>query len=177
MLYTCMPYKCTTFSTMWKNLQYKWNQQFITTAQCVIIVDIKEYKTLVKKLATIDFEIMDLVKRHQKITHLQSKLIKEWKDTDMKLDKKIVQKCTFEKAKFAILPSIHNPSNTSPQAHPVAKNTVPHSWPLVGKRNSDTWQIGDVKKNWKELFQFDDIDDNILANAGSEAESTLCSVK
>ena len=41
------------------------------------IVDIQEYKTLVKKLATIDFEIMDLVRRHQEITHLQSKLIKE----------------------------------------------------------------------------------------------------
>ena len=162
---------------MWKNLKYKWNRQYITTEQCVIIVDIKEYKTLVKKLATIDFEIMDLVKRHQEITHLQSKLIKEWKDIDMKLDKKIVQKCTLEKAKFAILPSIHIPPNTSPQAHPVAKNTVPHSWPLIGKWNSDTWQIGDVKKIWTKLFQFDDIDDNILANAASEAESTLFSVK
>ena len=34
-----------------------------------------------------------------------------------------------------------------------------------------------MKKIQKELFQFDDIDDNILANAASEAESTLCSVK
>ena len=67
----------STFSNMWKNLQYNSDQQYITTAQCVIIVDIHEYKTLVKKLATIDFEIMDLVKRHQEITHLQSKLIKE----------------------------------------------------------------------------------------------------
>ena len=39
-------------------------------AQCVIVVDIQEYKTLVKKLATIDFKIKDLVKRHQEITHL-----------------------------------------------------------------------------------------------------------
>ena len=120
---------------------------------------------------------MDLVKRHQEITCLQSKLIKEWKNIDMKLDKKIVQKCTLEKAKFTILPSIHIPPSTSLQAHPLAKNTVPHSWPLVGKWNSDTWQIGDVKKIQKELFQFDDIDDDILANAASEAESTLCSVK
>ena len=37
--------------------------------------------------------------------------------------------------------------------------------------------IGDVKKIQKELFQFDDIDDDILANAASEAKSTLCSVK
>ena len=113
---------------MWKNLQYKWNQQNITTAQCVIIVDIKEYKTLVKKLATVDFEIMDLVKRCQEITCLQSKLIKEWKDINMKLDKKIVQKCTLEKAKFAIMPSIHIPPQTSAQAHPVAKN---HSTSLL----------------------------------------------
>ena len=95
----------------------------------------------------------------------------------MKLDKKIVQKCTLEKAKFAILPSIHIPPNTSPQAHPLAKTTVPHSWPQIGKWNTDTQQIGDVKKIWKELFQFDDIDDDILANAASEAESTLYSVK
>ena len=92
----------------------------------------KEYKTLVKKLATIDCEIMDLVKRQQEITCLQSKLVKEQKDFDMKLDMKIVQKCTLEKATFA-MPSIHFPPDTSPQAHPVAKNTVPHSWPLVGK--------------------------------------------
>ena len=51
----------------------------------------------------------------------------------MKLDKKIVQKCTLEKAKFAILPGIHIPPNTSPQAYPLAKNTVPHSWPQIGK--------------------------------------------
>ena len=76
---------------------------------------------------------MDLIKRHWEITHLQSKLIKEQKDIDMKLDKKIVQKCTIAKAKFAILPSIHIPPKTSPQAHTVAKITVPHSWPLVGK--------------------------------------------
>ena len=70
----------------------------------------------------------------------------------MKLDKKIVQKCTFEKAKFAILPSIHIPPNTSAQAHQLAKKkTVPHSWPHIGKRNSDTQQIGDVKKNLKRI--------------------------
>ena len=95
----------------------------------------------------------------------------------MKLDKKIVQKCTSEKAKFAILPSIHIPPKTPPQAHAIAKTTVPHSWPLVGKQNSDTPEIGDVKKIRKELFQFDDIDDNILPTAASEAESTLFSVK
>ena len=64
---------------------------------------------------------MDLVKRHQEITHLQSKLIKECKNIDIKLDKKIVQKCTFEKAKFAMLPAIHMPPNTSPQTHQLAK--------------------------------------------------------
>ena len=57
------------------------------------------------------------------------------------------------------------------------KKTVPHTWPHIGKQNLDTQQIGNVKKIWKELFQFDDIDDDILANAASEAESTLPSVK
>ena len=56
----------------------------------------------------------------------------------MKLDKKIVTKCTLQKAKFAILPSIHIPPKTSPQANPVAKITVPQSWPPVSKQNSGT---------------------------------------
>ena len=104
-----------------KNLQYNSDQQYITTAQCVIIVDIQEYKTLVKKLAIIDFEIMDLVKRRQEITHFQSKLIKECKNIDIQLDKKILQKCSFEKAKFAMSPSIDMPPNTSPQVQQVTK--------------------------------------------------------
>ena len=85
------------------------------------------------KLAAIYLKIMDLVKRHQEITSLQSKLIDEQKDIDMKLDKKIVTKCTLEKAKLAILPSIHIPPMTSPQANPVAKITVSQSWPPVSK--------------------------------------------
>ena len=76
---------------------------------------------------------MDLVRRCQEITSLQSKLIKEQKDIDMKLDKKIVTKCTLDKAKFAIFPSIHIPPETSPQANPVAKITVSWSWPPVSK--------------------------------------------
>ena len=110
---------------------YNSDQQYITTAQCVIIVDIQEYKTLVKKLATIDFEIMDLVKRHQEITHLQSKLIKECKNIDIQLDKKILQKCRFEKAKFAILPSIdmllthlHRPNNLQKKQYLIVGNTL-----------------------------------------------------
>ena len=52
----------------------------------------------------------------------------------MKLEKKIVQKCSFEKAKCAVLPSIHMPPNTSPQAHQLAKKKpVPHTWPHIGK--------------------------------------------
>ena len=34
-----------------------------------------------------------------------------------------------------------------------------------------------MKKIQKELFQFDDVDDNILATAASVAESTLFSEK
>ena len=120
---------------------------------------------------------MDLVKRHQEITHLQCKLIKECKNIDIQLDKKIVQKCTFEKAKFAMLPSINVPTNTSPQAQQFTKKTVPHTWQHIGKRNSNTQQIGNVKKIRKELFKFDDIDDDILANAAFAAESKLSSVK
>ena len=34
-----------------------------------------------------------------------------------------------------------------------------------------------LKKIPKDLFQFDDVDDNILATAAAEAESTLLSKK
>ena len=51
----------------------------------------------------------------------------------MKLDKKIVMKCSLEKAKFAILPSIHIPAKTSPQPNPVVQITEPCSWPPVSK--------------------------------------------
>ena len=59
----------------------------------------------------------------------------------------------------------------------IYKKAVPHSWQHIGKQNSDTQQIGNVKKIRKELFKFDDIDDDILANAAFEAESKLSSVK
>ena len=47
----------------------------------------------------------------------------------------------------------------------------------VSKWNSDTWQIGDVQKIQKELFQYDDLDDNTLATAAAEAKYTLLSEK
>ena len=120
---------------------------------------------------------MDLVKRRQEITHLQSKLINERKNIDIQLDKKILQKCTFEKAKFAILPAIYIPPNTCPRAQQLTKKPLPHSWQHIHKRNSDTQQICNVKKIRKELFTFDDIDDDILANAAFEAESKLSIIK
>ena len=96
----------------------------------------------------------------------------------MKLDKKIVMKCSLEKAKFAILPSIHIPSKTSPHPSPDVQITVPHPWPLVSKQNSDIQQLGDVKKISKELFQYDDLDDHTLVTAAAaEAEYNLLSEK
>ena len=59
----------------------------------------------------------------------------------------------------------------------MQKKTVPHTWQHIGKWNSDTQQIGNVKKIRKELFKFDAIYDDILANAVFEAESRLSSVK
>ena len=69
------------------------------------------------------------------------------------------------------------PPNTSPQAQQFTNKTIPHSWQHIGKRNSDTQQIGNVKKIRKELFTCDDIDDDILTNAAIAAESKLSSVK
>ena len=89
----------------------------------------------------------------------------------------IVMKCSLEKAKFAILPSIHIPTKASPQPNPVVQITVPHSWPPVSKWNSDIQKISDDKKIWKELFQYDDVDGNIIATAAAEAQSVLLSEK
>ena len=69
------------------------------------------------------------------------------------------------------------PPNTSPQAQQFAKKTVPHTWQHIGKRNSNTQQIGDVRKIRKELFKFVDIEDDILTNAAFESELRLSSVK
>ena len=84
---------------------------------------------------------MDLVKRRQEITHLQSKLIKEHKNIDIQLDKKIVQKCTFEKAKFAMLPSINYASqhiSTGPTIYKkkqylILGNTLVNEIPIHNK--------------------------------------------
>ena len=75
------------------------------------------------------------------------------------------------------MPSIHIPAETPPQPNPVVQITVPHSWSPVSKQNSETWQIGDVKKIWKEMCQYDDVDDNIHVTAAGGAESTLLSEK
>ena len=76
---------------------------------------------------------MDLVKRCQQYQICKVNSLKEQKDIDMKLDKKIVTKCSLEKAKFAILPSFHIPTKTSPQPNPVVQITVAHSWPPLSK--------------------------------------------
>ena len=43
------------------------------------------YKTVVKSLATIDMEIMELIRRRQEITKMQSQLIQEKKKIGTKI--------------------------------------------------------------------------------------------
>ena len=83
----------------------------------------------------------------------------------------------FWKSKICYITSNWYSSNTCPQAQQLTKKPLPHSWQHIHKRNSDTQQICNVKKIRKELFTFDDINDDILANAAFEAESKLSIIK
>ena len=52
------------------------------------------------------------MKRHQYITKLQSKLIKEKKPIDLKLDEAIAKQCYLEKTKYQLLPEVIIPTMT-----------------------------------------------------------------
>ena len=57
---------------------------------------------IVKSLASVEIEIIELMKRHQHITKQQSELIKEKKSIDLKLDEAITKQCYLEKNKISV---------------------------------------------------------------------------
>ena len=56
---------------------------------------------------------MELMKRHQYITKLQSELIREKKMIDLKLDEAIAKQCYLEKKIYQLLPEVEVPAMTS----------------------------------------------------------------
>ena len=80
-----------------------------------IIVGHLEYVTIEKFVVTLDVEKMELVKRRQEITKIQSEIIKEIKTIDVKLDQNILQKCRLEKRKLKLLPHIEPPVTCLPK--------------------------------------------------------------
>ena len=146
---------------------------------CGIIVGYNEYVTIEKSIANLDVERMELIKRRQDITKLQSEIIKELKSIDAKLDSNILQKFQLEKRKFQLLQHVELPvpyifpwSNiqTSPQTILTLKLLQPN--PLVHhvrkpvKRSPPP--VSNPSKVQKELLYKDELSDNDLNAATSK---------
>ena len=126
------------------------------------------YKTVVKSLATIDMEIMELIRRRQEITKMQSQLIQGKKNVEQKLDMKIIAKCNLEKEKLQLLPNAVTPNlqnnpvvilpTQKPKVSPciIRKITKRHA-PVENKNNK-------VRKEDSD----DSMSDNELLNACEE---------
>ena len=76
---------------------------------CGIIAGYNEYVTIEKSIANLDMEKMELIKRREDITKLQSEIIKELKSIDAKLDSNVLQKFQLEKRKFQLLQHVELP--------------------------------------------------------------------
>ena len=59
---------------------------------------------IVKSLTSLEIEIIEMMKRHQHISKLQSELIQEKMFIDVKLDEAIAKHCYLEKTKYELLP-------------------------------------------------------------------------
>ena len=88
----------------------------------------KAYTTIVKGLAGVDLDIMDLICRCQEITKLQCQLVQEKKAIDQKLDVKIALKCRLEQQKAAIFPNVKIPS---PPVSSLNEKVVPKLYPCI----------------------------------------------
>ena len=61
---------------------------------------------IVKSLTSLEIEIIEMMKRHQHITKLQSEIIQEKTFNDLKLDEAIAKHCYIEKTKYELLPQV-----------------------------------------------------------------------
>ena len=126
------------------------------------------YKTVVKSLATIDMEIMELIRRRQEITKMQSQLIQEKKSVEQKLDMKLIAKCNLEKEKLQLLPNTVTPKmlNTPVAIVPTQKPTVS---PCIIRKIAKRHIPVENKNNKVHKQDSDDsMSDNELLNACEE---------
>ena len=89
---------------------------------------------IVKSLTSVEIEITELMKRCQHITKLQSKLIKEKKLIDLKLDEAIAKQCYLEKTKYQLLPEVVIPtiaSNVKITKFDKTPNTTLYTTPVT----------------------------------------------
>ena len=125
-----------------------------------------------------------MMKRHQHITKLQSKLIKEEKLIDQKLDDAIA-KYYLEKTKYELLPQVVIPKiphdmkftkldknqNTSLYTIPITPPNTPSKETLqktINKRSLTNTQQLHCKRMTKDTFLYnfnEEIDDTTLLNA------------
>ena len=91
----------------------------------------REYTTIVKALAGVNLDIMDLIHRWQEITKLQCELIQEKKAIDHKLDCRSATKCRLEQQKADILPHVKIPSAHVASPNVPKHKIVPKSYPCV----------------------------------------------
>ena len=127
---------------------------------------------------------MELMKRHQYITKLQSELIKEKKSIDLKLDQAIANNATLKK-KYQLLPEVVIPTmtsdvkitkfdktpNTTLYTTPMTPPSTP-SKPVIcnihTKRPLSDAEKANMKKIWENvvIYNFnDEIDDSQLLMA------------
>ena len=145
---------------------------------CDIIAGYLEYVTIEKLLGSLDLEKMELVKRRQEITKIQSEIIKELKTIDAKIDQNISQKCRLEKRKLQLLPHIeppvtclpkHNSPITSPnksQCETNIQNPSPATSCVIRKAVKRSPPLANTpSKVQKELFSKGEMSDNDLLAA------------
>ena len=125
-----------------------------------------QYKTVVKSLAVIDIEIMELTQRRLEINKLQSQLIQEKKNLEKNLDMKIMAKCSLEKQKLQLLPNAVIPNLTNIPKVPVqVQKTSPCIIRKITKH--PTPQENKKTKVMKETCD-DSMSDNELLSACEE---------
>ena len=128
---------------------------------------------------------MELMKRCQYITKLQSELIREKKVIDLKLDEAIAKQCYLEKEKYQLLPEVEIPTMTSDvkiTKFDKTPNTTSYTTPMTSpstpskpvicniqtKRTLSDAEKANMKKKWQNvvIYNFnDEIDDNQFLTA------------
>ena len=124
-----------------------------------------------------------MMKRHQHITKLQSKLIQEKMFIDLKLDEAVAKHCYLEKTKYKLLPQGAIPKipphvkftkldkipNTTLHTVPITPPNTPSKatlQPIINKRPVSNTQQANFKRIRTVLYNLhDEIDDAQLLTA------------